>query len=429
MASQDCNISETIESVALFSLRYGDSISTLRVIGPLEQLGINVVRCFENRIVDKDNVRVADIIVLSRDFPRFVAEYEQVMSLAKEFNIPVVLDIDDLLFEMPEDHPDRLSHFYSDALLPLFRAVIESDLITVTTKELKSYLLPHNENIIVLPNFLDDSIWKLSSPKNGDGTKIVIGYMGSLSHKPDLEMITPVLQRLLECYQASIEIHFWVVEPPQSLRQNPQVHWHARIIPEYTDFARYFEAQNVDIFIAPLTENSFNNAKSHIKFLEYSALGVPGVYSNIDPYSKIISHGVTGLLASDLVEWEKNLKKLIEDDDFRFHLARKAQKSVKIKWLLSDNAFRWRRAYQGAFLNTKKERIAYQKPHSGLMGKISIQVTEMKKDFLRQLAERDAQLAERDAQLAERDAQLGALYNSHSWKITKPLRFLIDLVR
>ncbi|MGV7223857.1 MAG: methyltransferase domain-containing protein, partial [Nitrospinales bacterium] len=48
------------------------------------------------------------------------------------------------------------------------------------------------------------------------------------------------------------------------------------------------------------------------------------------------------------------------------------------------------------------------------------------------LAEQDAALAERDAALAERDAALtlvDVLKNSHSWRLTKPMRFVARLAR
>lgn len=45
------------------------------------------------------------------------------------------------------------------------------------------------------------------------------------------------------------------------------------------------------------------------------------------------------------------------------------------------------------------------------------------------LAKYEAKLAEHEAKLAERDAQLNAIYTSHSWRLTKPLRFFTRLIR
>ena len=78
----------------------------------------------------------------------------------------------------------------------------------------------------------------------------------------------------------------------------------------YKEFATYFQSQDVDIFIAPLEDNLFNRCKSSVKFLEYSCLGVPGIYSNIDPYSIVIKNNFNGLLAYTNDEWKNSLRKL-----------------------------------------------------------------------------------------------------------------------
>ena len=49
--------------------------------------------------------------------------------------------------------------------------------------------------------------------------------------------------------------------------------------------------------LAPLEDTPFNRAKSDLKFLEYSALGLPTVASRVTPYLGIDAHG--GVLADN----------------------------------------------------------------------------------------------------------------------------------
>ena len=112
-------------------------------------------------------------------------------------------------------------------------------------------------------------------------------------------------------------------------------------------FARYFSKQNIDIFIAPLRNNLFNRCKSCIKFLEYSALGTPGVYSRIAPYEGIVVHGENGFLASSPQEWEAYLGILIKDHILRRSMGNAAQDTVK-RMLLSDHAHEWGTVYRAA---------------------------------------------------------------------------------
>ncbi len=120
----------------------------------------------------------------------------------------------------------------------------------------------------------------------------------------DLETIVPVLERLLSRYGNGLRLQLWGIGIPQGLSECPNV---GSVIPglvNYAEFAAYFSQQDCDIFIAPLIDNQFNRCKSAIKYLEYSALGVPGVYSRLSPYSSVVKHGENGFLASTLEEWE-----------------------------------------------------------------------------------------------------------------------------
>ena len=45
-------------------------------------------------------------------------------------------------------------------------------------------------------------------------------------------------------------------------------------------------SKEMDFAVAPLVKNKMNLCKSFIKYLDYSALGLPGIYSNISPYSR-----------------------------------------------------------------------------------------------------------------------------------------------
>jgi glycosyltransferase involved in cell wall biosynthesis/prefoldin subunit 5 len=144
-----------------------------------------------------------------------------------------------------------------------------------------------------------------------------------------------------------VEFRFWGLKPPEELLNVPQVTW---TIPDtllYRDFAGYFQQQSADIFIAPLEMNEFNRCKSAIKFFEYSALGAPGVFSDIDPYRQVVEHGVNGYLAASPQDWVQSLQRLIEDAGERARLAWQAQESIRKRWLLSEHAHLWRETYAG----------------------------------------------------------------------------------
>ena len=332
------------KSVTFFSAYQEEyAIEYLRITAPLRQAGIEIIPGVHAGEVKPDMVLQGDAVIFQREFPQNIAAYDQIINLAKHAGKPVIYELDDLLFSLPEQHPERLAAAYTSSLLPMLTAVVEADLVTVPTRHLQAFLRPFNPHVAILPNYLDDSLWSLKPPvlRENKEKPLVIGYMGSSSHLPDLEIIAPVLIELLSRYPGQLEVWIWGTRPPDSLRALPQVKWVPSPSNNYKEFVRYFQTQSADIFVAPLVDNSFNRCKSPLKFFEYSALGVAGVYSKVAPYQSVITHGHDGLLAASPQEWLDHLLKLVEDDEYRFELAKNAQNTVNAKWLLSKNTQQW----------------------------------------------------------------------------------------
>src|SRR5574340_591567 len=331
--------SSYLPTLGYYSLSGPDALSVLRVLGPAELGGLRIVNGVVNGAINVNAAKDGDIVILQRDVAKHYDIFEEIITHARAEGKPVVFDLDDLLFELPENHPDRISGFYVEALLPMLQAVIEADLVTVATEPLKEYLLPYNNNIVVVPNYLNDRLWKLKKIDSSAAKDdiITIGYMGGHSHRPDLLMVLPALKIILEKYPQRIRFHFWGIEPPDDLIPFSRVDWYPPPRYEYADFAQYFQTQFADIVIAPLGDNLFNNCKSPIKYLEYSANGMPGVYSRVTPYANIITHGEDGFLAGSTEEWVDALSTLIEQKDIRHKFIENAQAKIRENWLLSKN--------------------------------------------------------------------------------------------
>ena len=220
----------------------------------------------------------------------------------------------------------------------ILRALIAADMVTVSSVNLACLMSGLNNNVQVVQNYLDDRLWSLTKPKIiSDQQAVVIGYMGLQAHAEDLASIAEPLQLLLNKYQGKIQLTCWGVEPPVALQQRDNVQHVPVTIADYKEFAEYFSRQRIDIALAPLVNNYFNQCKSHIKFLEYSAIGAAGVYSGVGEYTQIVNHGVNGLLAYSGEDWVDGVGQLIDRADYRMQLAQAAQKDLSTKWLLSKN--------------------------------------------------------------------------------------------
>lgn len=428
-----------------FSLNADEPMGYLRLTAPLREAGIRLINGFEKRQTAIEAVREADAVIFQREFPMRVDDTQEITALARQEGKPVIFELDDLLFSLPENHPDRHRQYYAPTLLPMFQMLLEADVVTVTTPKLREVLLDFNPHIVVLPNYFDEQIWQMAPPVQKEGGEpLTIGYMGTNSHQPDLAYLTPVLVQLLERYPEKLKFHFWGAPPPYGLNGLPQVQWTSQYVSSYREFAAFFQTQTADIFIAPLLDHRFNECKSGIKFLEYTALGVPGVFSRLAPYSDVVTHGQSGLLAASLEEWQESLIQLIEDAALRTRLAANAQAAIRQHGLLSQNAHRWQEAYQRSV-----EGSAKKQPHlfSSMVGSMNLQLFEtfnrketIEQGLRSQVGELAAQLNAQEQAMRAKEQMLNAQLKqsreeaealkteilgyvlSKSWQMTRPFR-------
>lgn len=411
-------MAQRIKTVAhYFHSTPDNTLAYHRVIGPARHLGLNIIHgySYSDKTITLDCIASSDLVVIQRDFPRFYDEYNQIIALARKKKKRVILDIDDLLLELPENHPDRFELNYNEALLPMFQACHEVDAITVTSLPLKRYLESYNSQVFVLPNFLNDELWSLKPPKKAsvNDQHILIGYMGGHSHALDLAQLASVLSELFIRYPQKLKFICWGVEPPKEIIQYPNVRHVPLELYHYPAFAEFFQKQSVDIFVAPLVDNLFNSCKSAIKFLEYTALGAPGVYSDLPPYANAITHGHDGFIASTSEDWLEFLIELIEKPELRYKMACNAQEKVRKKWLLSRNASLWLDAYR-ATLESSSTNHAY--PFLNSLRSITAQTIEMKRkitqqlDFLQgRIADQTRNIEEYRSKVIEKETQLQQL--------------------
>ncbi len=421
---------QNLHKIAVFTANaWHSALPLLRAVRPAEQAGLEVLHGNEWERVDLEAVSKADLVVIQRDFPRYLEACGQVIELARRQGKAVVYDLDDLLLDLPPKHPDRVTGYYDDALLPMLAILAGADAVTASTPLLCQDLRLLAANVHLLPNFLDDQLWRLNPPRPPVAEAdrpLVVGYMGGDSHTPDLETIAPALLNTLERYPGRVSLHFWGAPPPAVLVNRPDVAWTHLQLYNYPEFAAYLLRQECDLWIAPLADNHFNRCKSAVKFLEYSAHGAPGVYSRLEPYESLVIPGENGLLAAAHEEWEQALADLIEKPDLRYELSIRAQMTVEQGWLLSQHAHRWGEAYsqaipRGAGAVPAPARILWQ------AARRADAEQEARKALEAQLPARTApkelvdrlQQSEQARQASE--ARLQEIYSSTAWKLVQAL--------
>lgn len=319
----------------------------LRLLGPATALrGLVAMRwgaASDGRdyAIDAAAMDGADLIVFQRYFP--MERTWPLVERALGSGRPVVYDVDDNFLAVPGHHPmrERLAPVQPFARELLSRAA----LVTVSSAELKRAFAGLARKVEVLPNFLEERLWAGARPKSPaavpeDGKPVRVVYAGTPSHARDLAIAAPALTRLKERFGAGVELVFMGCAPPGI---------EAESVPfseDYAGYARTLAGLAPDIGIAPLEDTPFNRCKSAVKWLEYSALGAAGVYSDLPPYA-LVRHGETGLkVGDDSGEWERALARLVEDASSRRAMGRRAAGEVFGRFGLTAGAMAYFKAWK-----------------------------------------------------------------------------------
>lgn len=283
---------------------------------------------FRHSVIDYSLIDAVDIILVQRLFPKrgTQAFLQKALSSGK----PLIYENDDLLVDIPSDHP-----YYSKiaAQKPYMTDLMQrATALTVTNAQLKEELQKYNSDICILPNLLDEQLWNKGRPQ--ESGQIIVGFSGTKSHVHDLEIIQKPLAYIAEKYRNKVAFRFsgCTTVELNKLRSLQFL----KFTSSYRRYAENLQASAIDIAVAPLKDNRFNRCKSNIKWLEYSACGAAGVYSDLPPYSSCVDHGKTGLLAgADPGDWIEAIEFLIDDTESRRKIAAAARDEVLSSWNLS----------------------------------------------------------------------------------------------
>lgn len=259
--------------------------------------------------------------------------------------VRIIYEIDDALLDLEADHP-HYGHFKQ--LSPaLAEYITNADAITVSTEALKQLIEARTTRpVFVLPNCIDMRLWRAIDRRNTTHSETVrILFSGTLSHASDFTLIRSVMRRILDIYRDRVELVVWGGTDDKEMLSWPGVVQGPDFTASYEEYAHVLMSLNIDLAVVPLRDTILNRCKSHIKWLEYSIAGIPGVWSNVGEYATSIEHGVTGLLAGTETAWFDAIVSMVEDRNLRIGIARAAQEQVLQRWTLQGNIRRWGNLY------------------------------------------------------------------------------------
>ena len=297
-----------------------------------------------------ENMKWADI-VMTQNISNYGGEYTaRIVGKAQEFGKLTIYDTDDLLTNLYDGH--RLVDVYKERGLSDITKFIyhHSDLVTVTQTKFAERIAQYCTGALaIVKNAIDYNLPCWNHPKVPPPRKNItrIGWAGGIHHEEDVKEFAGVPGMVNQ--RAGRENINWGFfgKPPVDPEKGPD--WQHDVWDNYqrTLLKGFSGARNwdihpalpaadygvifahIDLAIAPLQMNEFNDSKSDIKVAECGRYKIPLIASDVGCYADTIKNGVTGYLISPSApksEWVRILTKVVKDRKHRIEMGENLHK-------------------------------------------------------------------------------------------------------
>lgn len=246
-----------------------------------------------------------------------------------------VYETDDDLLRI---HPSSgLSLLTDSQRMSIGYMIASSDLVTVSTPYLAGLISELNPRVAVLQNVIHEDLLSVTRRRND---RVTVGWAGGSSHLMDIAAVAGPLRDVLDAHPDA-GMHFTGVD------YSPLLGRDCRFTPWERNVWDYYRQVDFDIGLCPLADHPFNYSKSHLKALDYGALGIPVIAQDLPPYSEFVVDGVTGYLVRGEDEWRVRLTELINDEAAREEMGAKGREHAA-GFTIQGHWQEWERAYEAA---------------------------------------------------------------------------------
>jgi glycosyltransferase involved in cell wall biosynthesis len=264
-----------------------------------------------------------------------------IINQAHEAGKKIVVEVDDDLLHVPAYNP------FNDDPAVFHQTVSMADHVTVSTPSLKRSYEKLNPNITVLRNRLHWPMWSELPPvyERKEWRRLRVGWMGILEyHKADLDVVKPWLGEWLAAHPdvefvsaGGADVHEYLAIPEAQRVTTDRTDYHLELA---------YITSVMDIGLVPLAQNRFNEGKSYLKGLEYSACGIVPLATPTAQYKELIKDGWDGWLCDMPFQWKNALNTLVEDREMVEAMGILAYKKAQT-YTYESAIEEWETLYQG----------------------------------------------------------------------------------
>ncbi|HET6608590.1 MAG TPA: glycosyltransferase, partial [Rhodopila sp.] len=245
---------------------------------------------------------------------------DRVIRHAREIGAALAYDLDDDLAHVTRGDPE--AHQRERDAQVVRHMLREADTVWIANCRLADRVANIRSDTVVLDTRLDERLWDANPPLAPfwpDPVRVLC--MGSIHHGRDYDLIEPALNRLQEEYAARLIVDVigmtdrpslggLIQRPPmsrQSARSHPAfIHWLTEHRPAW------------HIGLAPMADVQVNRYASDFKVLDYAALGLYILASDVPAYRGSIADGPAGRLVPNRADaWYAAIGSVIRDQALR----------------------------------------------------------------------------------------------------------------
>jgi glycosyltransferase involved in cell wall biosynthesis len=259
----------------------------------------------------------------------------------QEAGVRVLFEIDDDIHAVGKHvaHVNQ-AHYSKAALRETELNMRACDGLIVSTEFLAQRYRALNPKVWVCRNGLDLGRYALTRPPaNGH---VTIGWAGGTGHR---DAMVPWVNAVGRVMERRAHVRFMSVGEAYASLLAPHFGDQRAIAVPFSHLDSYPAAMTgFDIALAPAGRTNFHRAKSDLRWLEASALGIPTV---ADPFVyHEVEDGVTGFHAADADEAERLLLRLVDDAEERNRVGAAAREHLRAHRTMAAMAPQWARALE-----------------------------------------------------------------------------------
>lgn len=276
---------------------------------------------------------------------------------AQQRGIPVIYMLDDNMFRFGEGYTaSEFSYLQpgSAGLQGVERGVAGADLTISYSEQISADCARYTQRIFELSTNIKEQYIRNSAPLPGGketGRRLRYGVISGSARRREIQELWPQWEKFFNQHKDEVEFHMWGMDPAEfgplecPVFTRPFDH-------SYASYLNALSTQRFDFVLSPLfDDHDTKTSKSPIKYLETTASGAAGIYSESKVYTTV-TDGVTGFKVPGNGDWYAMLERTFQmSDEQRAAVHAAAREHMLREYVTEIQSLRYLTAFETASLH------------------------------------------------------------------------------